>query len=353
MILLGINNLRFLENKYLIFDNPKKVNAMFFIKLLLFFALSVFYRIKLNFIFPTKKRILKYKISICAIFKDEAKYLKEWIEFHKLVGVEHFYLYNNFSSDDFRSVLNPYIKDGIVTLIEWPVPQGQMSAYKNCVEKFQDQTQWIGFIDIDEFICPNKFDKIGDFLEKFKKRPIVIIYWRYFGSSGLLNRKENTLVTESFFSCWAKYADIGKCFYNTDYDYAADLKGNEWMHHRWGRYKNQKLPPVNVFDKICILGFNPVKTDNMPIQINHYVVKSLTEFREKSNKGDACFKEDGHNMNYFYEHERKSQSVDFHIFRYLSELKFILEDDEKRRKIQQGGGKVVLPYAVFRFWRIA
>jgi len=29
-----------------------------------------------------------YTLAIAAIFKDEAPYLKEWIEYHKLVGVE-------------------------------------------------------------------------------------------------------------------------------------------------------------------------------------------------------------------------------------------------------------------------
>ena len=84
---------------------------------------------------------------------------------------------------------------------------------------------------------------------------------------------------------------------------------------------------------ICVLGFNPVETDKMPIQINHYVVKSLNEYKEKSKKGDACFKENGHNMSYFYEHERKSQFADFHIFRYLSELKLNIEESYKLEKV--------------------
>ena len=31
----------------------------------------------------------KYYFSICAIFKDESLSIKEWIEYHKLIGVEH------------------------------------------------------------------------------------------------------------------------------------------------------------------------------------------------------------------------------------------------------------------------
>ena len=34
-------------------------------------------------------------LSVCAIYRDEAHYLAEWIEFHRLVGVERFFLYNN------------------------------------------------------------------------------------------------------------------------------------------------------------------------------------------------------------------------------------------------------------------
>jgi hypothetical protein len=34
-------------------------------------------------------------LSICAIFRHEAPYLREWIEFHKLIGAERFFLYDN------------------------------------------------------------------------------------------------------------------------------------------------------------------------------------------------------------------------------------------------------------------
>ena len=53
-------------------------------------------------------------LSIAAIYRNEAPYLREWIEFHKLVGVERFFLYNNESTDDHRAVLAPYVEAGIV-----------------------------------------------------------------------------------------------------------------------------------------------------------------------------------------------------------------------------------------------
>ena len=45
-------------------------------------------------------------LSICAIYRDEAFYLREWLEFHRLVGVERFFLYHNLSIDDHLSVLD-------------------------------------------------------------------------------------------------------------------------------------------------------------------------------------------------------------------------------------------------------
>ena len=61
----------------------------------------------------------KYKFAICSMFKNEAKFLKEWIEFHRLIGAEHFYLYNNESTDNYLEVLKPYIDKNIVELIDW------------------------------------------------------------------------------------------------------------------------------------------------------------------------------------------------------------------------------------------
>ena len=61
------------------------------------------------FVFNNALSQYKYDLAVCAIFKNEARFLKEWIEFYKLIGVEHFYLYNNFSNDNYQDVLQPYI----------------------------------------------------------------------------------------------------------------------------------------------------------------------------------------------------------------------------------------------------
>ena len=44
-------------------------------------------------------------LSVCAIYRNEAPYLAEWIEFHRLVGAERFFLYDNGSTASGSSVL--------------------------------------------------------------------------------------------------------------------------------------------------------------------------------------------------------------------------------------------------------
>ena len=184
------------ETRYFINDNPRGVGVKQLSKDISWNLMSLIYKVYLTAISP-KIVDKKYNVSICAVFKNEAMYLREWIEFNHLVGVEHFYLYNNNSDDDYVSVLKPYVKNGMVTLLDWPYNQKQMECYEACIEKFSGETKWLGFIDVDEFIVPKSTDSIYEFLQPFEKKAgSVNIYWKLFGTSGKINRNLTRLVCE-------------------------------------------------------------------------------------------------------------------------------------------------------------
>lgn len=132
---------KIVETKSFILDRPLYKTWRYYVKRILLPFLDLLYRFVLEMNRPLKTK-KKYNVSLCAIFKDEAANLTEWIEYHKIVGVEHFYLYNNFSCDDYCKVLEPYIEKGLVTLIDWPFKQGQMKAYENCVNVYGSESQW-------------------------------------------------------------------------------------------------------------------------------------------------------------------------------------------------------------------
>ena len=50
------------------------------------------------------------------------------------MGVERFFLYDNFSLDDHQEVLAPYVDEGVVVLHDWPDFPGQLSAYDDASE---------------------------------------------------------------------------------------------------------------------------------------------------------------------------------------------------------------------------
>ncbi len=316
------------QNKYFIYDNQSKVNLIGHIKNILHCMRAYMYKIRLNLSNPVICE-KKYRVSICAIFKNEAPYLKEWLEFNHLVGIDHFYMYNNNSEDDFRSVLEPYIKKGWVTLVEWPYNQKQMESYINCIKNFSIETKWLGFIDIDEFIVPKATDNIYDFLRLFeRKRGAVNIYWRLYGTSGLVDRDLSGLVSEDFTVCWPKYCDIGKCFYNTAFGFDEHFKKSSQLHHFfWANWRGSNLPPVNIFDKVCVGNRNIATSENFPIQINHYFTKSYKEYAMKCAKGDVYFENNPHDEAYFYRHEMRCTSVDYSAYKYLNKLKLVMEKD--------------------------
>lgn len=315
------------SDKYLIYESPEKFGIKFVVKEILNIIERIYYSILYFFIKPKELGDYKYNVSICAIFKDEAPYLKEWIEFHKIVGVDHFYLYNNKSSDNYLEILQPYMDEGLVEIKDWPKAQSQMEAYKDFMDTKARETKWVGFIDLDEYVIPNKYDNIYDFLKKFKNKPSVIIYWKYMGSSGLINRNPNSLITETFVIGWPKYAAIGKFFFNTKFKYEFDYKRNGHMHYTWGSYKGIKLPPVNLFGHICPrCNYNAVHTDDFPIQINHYVIKTYREYIDKKSKRGGGVNPLGiHDAKYFFDHESRCQKADYHAYKYLIKLKLSMK----------------------------
>lgn len=309
------------ENKTFYYDRPKTSIIKELIKNVLNIIDRFFYTVVFFFYRPRRKPN-KYNVSICAIFKDEAPYLKEWIEFHKIIGIDHFYLYNNFSGDEYLKVLNPYIKEGTVTLIDWPYKQAQLEAYQDFFKKFRFETKWVGFIDIDEFVIPKKYDNIYDFLQKFDNKPSVIIYWKIFGTSGLMERPINNLVIEDFYLGYQKYSDIGKVFFNTKYEYNPNSRYRNTVHIMCSKNKVFDLPAVNVFNKICTFGINPTKNTEMPIQINHYLLKSYNEYIElKSKRGGGVHDISMHNLDYFFMHEKMSYAFDHSAYKFLEQIK--------------------------------
>ena len=148
----------------------------------------------------------EYNLTIATMFKDEAPFLKEWIEYHKMMGVEHFRLYNNDSEDDFLNVLNPYIANGDVTLIEWPSTKQNLTnwpyliqwpACSDAINHFKGKSKWLALIDVDEFLHPLEDSDMTSFLKNYENYNGVVLSWQCFGTSNIDKIPEGKLMIEA------------------------------------------------------------------------------------------------------------------------------------------------------------
>lgn len=157
-----------------------------------------------------------YDLAICAIFRDEAPYLKEWIEFHKLVGVQHFYLFNHRSEDNYKEVLSPYIKKGVLSLYDTKKYQNseteqaedfntlQCQVYLDAAKALAGKVKWVIFLDIDEFIYPVNENSLREMLKEYDDCVGVAANWQMFGTSFVKNIPKDKLLIETLTRCAVK-----------------------------------------------------------------------------------------------------------------------------------------------------
>jgi hypothetical protein len=142
--------------------------------------------------------VKKTYFSVCTVFRDSAADLREWIEFHRLVGAERFFLYDNESVDNPREVLQPYLDDGTVVLHDWPfVIPVITGSIKHCLEHHGAESRWIAFLDIDEFLFSPTMRPLTEILPDYEEWPGVGVNQHWFGPSDHRTRPPG-LVMESY-----------------------------------------------------------------------------------------------------------------------------------------------------------
>jgi hypothetical protein len=217
-------------------------------------------------------------LAVSAIFRDEAPYLAEWVSFHRIQGVERFYLYDNRSTDDWRSELEPEIAAGIVEVQDWPFVPGQGPAATDCLRRHRRDTRWIAFIDVDEFLFSPSRWPLPEVLRRFDTHPSVVVSRHTYGTGGWEQPPEG-LVTENYL--WRA---------------VDDFIGNHWVKSivnprrvvRWATPHNFWLRGDAVGeDRRRVQAHRREPTFEL-LRINHYYTKSTEEFRCKVTGPDAA-----------------------------------------------------------------
>ena len=133
----------------------------------------------------------RHQLAVATLFRDEARHLEEWIEYHRLVGVEHFWLYDDSSRDDWRDVLAPHLDAGLVEVLDWPIPEHrlypgyQVAAQRDALRRACGRARWLALIDVDEFLLPLEDATVTECLDThFSAASAVYVNWHNFGTGG-------------------------------------------------------------------------------------------------------------------------------------------------------------------------
>lgn len=245
-------------------------------------------------------------LALCLFCKNENMYLKEWLDYHFSIGVEHIFLYDNMSDIQLKKTVQPYINDGLVTVerVKDDRPGRQCRVYVNCIKTHGRKFKWIGFIDTDEFIVIKEGGDLKEFLKPYEKHAALGIYWKCFGSNGHMTPRKSQILaytkrSSDNFHANAHIKSIVQpsrvkqkvCsdphrFYYLDAYYAVD--------------ENLKKIP----------GAKGPHTSNK-IQLNHYVLRSEEEFKNKIARGGGNSGEKGRKgMNFFTSYNTVCNKVD-------------------------------------------
>jgi hypothetical protein len=242
-----------------------------------------------------------YYFSICCILKDENDYLAEWIDYHQKVGVEHFYIYDNGSKIPVKETIKHLNFSSVVTVIEMPGKTKQVPAYKHCLKHFGKTSQWIAFIDMDEFILPKTEDSdLRKFMQKYEPYGGLGVSWLVFGSNGhtkkpvgsqLENftwRSEVSFVANTHIKSIVQPRFVKSTFNAHSFKYIENYY-----------CVNERFITVND-------SFSPNSVDT--IQLNHYYCRSLEEYHQKVIRGN-CDTKRARKFEAFHTHNEESNAV--------------------------------------------
>ena len=216
---------------------------------------------------------MKY-CAVCLVAKDEEYYLQEWVEYHLRIGFDAIIIYDNGSRIPINQVLQKFITIDRVIVHEVPGEFTQEKFYTQCIEKYRTQYKWIAFIDSDEFIFPKKTTDIKLFLSEYENYGGVVANWVNFGTSGILNRKNNSQIFNFVLTDEAESSTI-KSIVQPKKVEIYGIHGATFLDNHFAVSSDHVPLDQNCYSSPFI---------NDKIQINHYSFRSWEDYERKANR---------------------------------------------------------------------
>lgn len=231
-------------------------------------------------------------ITLAASAKNEGAYVVEWVTHHLALGFDRIVIFDNESTDDTLAILAKIARILPVIVRSWPTVEGvspQMSAFNAIFHEFSSATDLIGFFDIDEFLISDSGTSVKRILSNcLQKRPdasAICINQLVFGDAGLsefdaapvLSRFDRCAQLEYTENRWVKSMYRPDSVSTINSPHTTLLKHGVHVHPNGAtvRFRDSSLGQTEDIDFSLL-------------QLNHYITKSLEEFRWKQRRGGGA-----------------------------------------------------------------
>lgn len=265
--------------------------------------------------------------TLCAIVKDERPYLLEWIAYHKEIGFDEIVVYSNDCTDGSFELLAALA--GLGEIVHRDVATGaeigpQVIAYNHMLQTCT--TEWVAFLDADEFLVLHEARSVAAFLGGFgEDASAVAVNWRVFGSNGAQDRRPG-LVAERFVRAARRDDALNHHIKSIVRAKRADHMLVHAAQLKVGLYVNSQGRPVEVIGSGLIDA-----VDFQLAQVNHYCVKSRSEFADKKRRGDATAGSDDplkyamRDRDEWFENHDRNEEEDLSLWRWRERVRARIE----------------------------
>lgn len=225
--------------------------------------------------------VLSEFLALAAILRAEDPFLDEWLAYHRLLGVDHFLLYDDDPRQNLRSLVDKH--RAYTTVFDWSdgyhLGSGrnrQTKAYEHSLR--QTTCRWIGFIDVDEFIVLRKHQDLIEFLADFRDANAVVLTWHVFGHNGFYSNPKG-LITESLTRRQAAPGRMMKSLVRREFVLAVPnahactmANHNAVFDANHNRYTNDYYPGKTAL-----------------AHVNHYMCRSFENWMARVDRGEVAF----------------------------------------------------------------
>lgn len=224
-------------------------------------------------------------LSVVGIFMNEGHIMEEWIEHYLSEGVDHFYLIDNGSTDNYIDIINKYSHK--ITLVIDDTKNAQTFLYNKYFFSRKNESSWILICDLDEFVYGTT-GSIKDALLKIDHRTVgeICIPWGMFGSSHHIHQP-NSVVKNFIYRQQYLTAVYDHCKTIVNSNALLELSVHRHIIDKSYLVIDDLLNIVKNDSYMFILSEDRLR--NAVFRLNHYAIQSLNWFKEvKMTRGDVA-----------------------------------------------------------------